>query len=190
MTDSKKMDSKEALTQEELLDILAERFHDHKERHPEITWNKVAEVLRSNQELLETVAAMEESGGEPDVVAPFLDKRMVFADCSAESPVGRRSLCYDETALAGRKKNPPKGSAEGMAQNIGITILNEEEYRCLQEKVAMDQKTSSWVLAPTSVRDLGGGLFGDLRYGRVFIYHNGADSYYNSRGFRGYVTIY
>lgn len=173
-----------------LLEKLEDRFIQHTERHPALEWSVVEARLLEAADRLAVIREMENSGGEPDLV--FLDEdrsRFFYVDCSAETPVGRRSLCYDEAALQARKKNPPLASAESMARDIGIQILNEEQYRRLQLVGPFDQKTSSWLATEKELRDLGGALFGDYRYGRVFTYHNGADSYYGSRGFRGYIEI-
>ncbi len=174
--------------------ILRERFEENKNRHLNIKWDEVLKnlekTLENSPNKISSLLAMEESGGEPDVIAQDSNtKEYVFCDCSPESPSGRRSLCYDEAALNSRKKNKPIGSATGMAQEMGIELLDENHYYELQKLGAFDTKTSSWVKAPKEVRDLGGGLFGDFRYGRTFIYHNGAESYYASRGFRGMVRI-
>lgn len=170
---------------QELLEALEARFEDHMSRHPGVQWTKVRARLEAKPEALWSLHQMEKTGGEPDVV--HQDKRTgecLIYDCSAESPRGRRSYCYDEEALAARKKHKPKGSAVGMATAMGAVLLNEEHYRRLQDLGEFDAKTSSWLQTPPEVRGLGGAIFGDYRYGRVFIFHNGADSYYASRGFR------
>lgn len=173
-----------------LLQILEKRFEENRERHPNLEWEGIKNKLQKNPDKLQTLYMMEESGGEPDVIGQDpKTKEYIFCDCSPESPKGRRSLCYDEAALESRKQNKPKGSALGMAKEIGINMLDEEQYHELQDLGVFDTKTSSWVKTPNDVRDLGGGLFGDKRYGRTFIYHNGAESYYASRGFRGVLRV-
>lgn len=168
-----------------LLEALRDRFEANPDRHPGVTWTEVAARVESQPERLAVLARMEETGGEPDVLGgPLEDGSFVFVDCSPESPAGRRSLCYDPEALAGRKKNPPRGSAVGMAESMGLELLSEEAYAELQQHGDFDTKTSSWLRTPPAVRDLGGAIFGDRRFGRVFTYHNGADSYYAARGFR------
>ncbi len=173
-----------------LLKTLKMRFANHAQRHPGIAWRHVEVRLLTQPEKLWTLHQMEESGGEPDVV--FLegtDKEPVYCDCIAESPIGRRSLCYDDAALLARKANKPDGSALGLASEMGIEILNEIQYRMLQELHALDQKTSSWVHTPEAIRSLGGAVFCDRRYNHVFLYHNSAESYYGSRGFRGLLRL-
>src|SRR5690554_2980566 len=146
--------------------------------------------LEKSPTKLHTLSLMEETGGEPDVIGyDPKTKEYIFCDCSTESPKGRRSLCYDEAALQSRKEHKPKGSALGMAKEMGIEVLNEEQYINLLRLGVFDQKTSSWIIAPKEVRERGGGLFGDSRYGRTFIYHNGAESYYAARGFRGILKV-
>ena len=174
----------------ELLEVLRERFESNWVRHKGLDWTKVQDKLESNPKKLWTLAEMERTGGEPDVIG--LDKKTdeyIFFDCSAESPKGRRSVCYDPEALASRKEHKPKDSAIGMAANIGIEILTEAQYRELQRLGEFDLKTSSWILTPGDIRKRGGALFCDRRYGQVFLYHNGAESYYAARGFRGSVRI-
>ncbi len=173
-----------------LLATLEKRFNAHAARHKGLTWNDVQKRLESNPEKLVALEKMEATGGEPDVI--WFNKKsneVTFVDCAEESPKGRRSLCFDGVARKGRKEHPPKSSAIEMAKKMGITILNEEEYRGLQEVIACDTKTSSWIQTPASIRQRGGALFMDRRYDAVFMYHNGADSYYASRGFRGSLTI-
>lgn len=168
-----------------LLATLAARFAEHEERHEGLAWNHVQKRLDANPEALLALQAMESTGGEPDVIARDAKTGAVtFCDCSAETPAGRRSLCYDDEALDARKENKPKGSAVQWAEEAGVELLTEAEYRALQELGEFDQKTSSWVQTPDDVRALGGALFCDRRYGRVFVYHNGAQSYYAVRGFR------
>lgn len=188
MTDSKKVRSK--VIKDEILKTLEKRFINHMNRHTGIDWKKILVRLENNPEKTESLMKMEETGGEPDVVG--LDKKTgeyLFMDCSAETPKGRTSLCYDERALKSRKEHKPKGSALGMAEEIGIEILTEEEYRGLQKLGDFDLKTSSWVRTPEEIRKLGGALFCDRRYGHVFVYHNGAESYYGVRGFRGSLRV-
>lgn len=176
--------------QEQLLAVLAERFLANKQRHKGIKWSDVASRLAAFPEKLQSLASMEASGGEPDVIGR--DKKtseVLFADCSPESPSGRRSLCYDDEALESRKEHRPANSAMSMAASMGITLLTEAEYRHLQSLGEFDLKTSSWLLTPAPIRDLGGALFGDRRYETVFVYHNGAQSYYGVRGFRGLLRL-
>lgn len=182
-----KIDEKDKI---ELLDILKTRFEENMYRHEKVLWADVLERLDKNPEKLWPLYQMEKTGGEPDMVVMDLEKdEIYFYDCSVESPIGRRSLCYDEQALEDRKKNKPKGSAMGMAKEMGVDIISEEEYRKLQGIFPFDKKTSSWVKTPDSIRKLGGSIFCDNRYETVFTYHNGADSYYSSRGFRGVLKI-
>lgn len=174
----------------DLLAVLKERFEKNSDRHKGITWNSVAGRLKASTKKLIALAEMERTGGEPDVVG--IDKKsgaILFYDCSAETPSGRRSLCYDREALDGRKEHKPKNSACDMAYELGIELLTEDEYRLLQTLGEFDLKTSSWVLTPSEVRKLGGAIFCDRRFGRVFTYHNGAESYYASRGFRGKLLV-
>ena len=174
----------------EMLSILKARFEKNKNRHKGIDWQRVQAKLEAAAEKLAVLHEMEHSGGEPDVVGyDAKSNEFLFYDCSPESPAGRRSLCYDEDALASRKENKPKGSAVGMAAGMGISLLTEEEYRHLQTLGAFDLKTSSWVKTPESIRELGGAIFCDRRYDHVFTYHNGAESYYAARGFRGRVRV-
>ncbi|MDD4080967.1 MAG: DUF4256 domain-containing protein [Eubacteriales bacterium] len=173
-----------------LLDTLKARFENNMPRHRGVTWDEVLRRLERNPDKLRSLNRMEETGGEPDVVE--MDKKTgepAFMDCAAQSPAGRRSLCFDEAALAARKKNKPEGSAEGMAREMGITLLTEEDYGHLQSLGEFDTTTSSWIQTPTDMREKGGALFGDRRYGRVFFYHNGAESYYAARGFRGKILV-
>ena len=175
---------------EDLLKTLKARFDKNMDRHKGVEWSKVEARLDKNPKKLESLLQMEETGGEPDVVS--LDKKsgeVVFYDCAAESPKGRRSLCYDRAALNARKEAKPKNSAMDVAKEIGITLLTEEEYGELQKLGEFDTKTSSWLLTPPDVRKLDGAIFGDRRYGRVFTYHNGAQSYYAARGFRGALRV-
>ena len=175
---------------EVLLDTLRARFEAHMGRHPDAAWAEVVDHLEANPEKLVALERMEATGGEPDVVGrDAATGELVFVDCATQSPAGRRSLCFDPEALAGRKKNPPAGSAVGMAREMGVTLLTEAEYRALQELGDFDTTTSSWVATPPAIRRLGGALFCDRRYGAVFVYHNGADSYYGARGFRGSLRV-
>ncbi len=174
-----------------LLATLKGRFEKNKERHKGLAWSVVQEKLEAAKpKTLEALFAMEETGGEPDVVG--YDKKsgqITFCDCSPESPKERRSLCYDRKALDGRKENKPRGNAVEMAADMGIDLIDEEQYRALQELGEFDLKTSSWINTPANVRSLGGALFCDRRFGQVFVYHNGAESYYAARGFRGRLVI-
>lgn len=175
---------------ESLLDTLKDRFENNKNRHKEIDWKKVNEKLKSQPEKLWSLFEMEKTGGEPDVIG--YDKKTnayIFVDCAAESPKERRSLCYDKKALDSRKENKPKNSAMAMADEMGVQLLSEEEYRDLQKLGAFDNKTSSWLKTPDNIRKLGGAIFGDFRFGTVFVYHNGAESYYAARGFRGSLRV-
>lgn len=175
---------------EDLLRILKNRFEKNMNRHKSIEWAKVQARLEANPGKLWSLDEMEVTGGEPDVVGH--DKKTgeyIFYDCSEESPKGRRSVCYDGEALASRKEHKPKNSAMDMAAGMGIEILTEEKYRELQELGEFDTKTSSWVKTPVEIRELGGALFCDRRYDHVFVYHNGAESYYAARGFRGALRV-
>ena len=175
---------------EELLNTLKARFEKNMSRHKGLEWAKVYAKLQANTEKLWSLNAMEETGGEPDVVS--YDKKTgeyIFYDCSAESPRDRRSVCYDHEALEKRKEHKPKDSAINMAADMGIEILSEEEYRALQKLGNFDTKTSSWVKTPSEIRKLGGAVFCDRRYDTVFLCHNGADSYYAARGFRGSLKV-
>jgi hypothetical protein len=173
-----------------LLSILKARFEKNIARHKGKEWLNVQAKLEANEEKCPSLNEMETSGGEPDVVG--YDKKTdeyIFYDCSAESPAGRRSCCYDKEAMDNRKENKPKYSAVGMAAAMGIELLTEEEYRGLQQLGKFDTKTSSWIVTPPSIRKLGGALFADYRYATVFVYHNGAESYYAARGFRGSLRV-
>lgn len=175
---------------EELLNKLKLRFEKNMKRHKGLEWTKIQAKLEANPEKLWSLNEMELTEGEPDVVG--FDKKTgeyVFYDCSAESPKGRRSVCYDHEALRSRKEHKPKDSALGMAADMGIEILTEEEYLDVQKLGPFDSKTSSWVKTPADIRSLGGAINGDYRYGRAFIYHNGAESYYAARGFRGSLRV-
>jgi hypothetical protein len=175
---------------EELIEMLKTRFEKNKNRHLDLDWNNVQAKLESNPEKLWSLNEMETSGGEPDVVG-YDEKtnEYIFYDCSAESPKGRRSLCYDGEAWDARKEFKPEGTAMDMAADMGIELLTEEEYRKLQQLGKFDTKTSSWLTTPTDIRKLGGAIFADFRYNNVFIYHNGASSYYAVRGFRGSLRV-
>jgi hypothetical protein len=175
---------------EELLRALKARFEKNMNRHKGLEWAKVQAKLESNTEKLWSLNEMERTGGEPDVVGH--DKttgEYIFYDCSAESPKGRRSLCYDREALESRKEYKPENNAIDMADAMGIEILTEEQYRELQKLGNFDTKTSSWVITPADIRKLGGAIFADFRYANVFVYHNGAESYYAARGFRGSLRV-
>jgi hypothetical protein len=175
---------------EELLRTLKARFEKHMDRHKGLAWAEVQGKLQANAEKLWTLNEMERTGGEPDLVG--LDKKTgeyIFYDCSAESPKGRRSFCYDGEALHSRKENKPKDNALDMAAAMGVELLTEEQYRELQKLGDFDTKTSSWVKTPPAVRELGGALFCDRRFDTVFLYHNGAESYYAARGFRGWLKV-
>lgn len=168
-----------------LLELLKNRFEKNIHRHKEIDWANVRAKLIKSPDKLWTLQEMENTGGEPDVVAYNKQKdEYLFVDCSAETPKGRKSLCYDREALESRKDHPPKNSAIDLVQEIGAELLTEEQYHQLQQLGEFDLKTSSWLATPEEIRKLGGALFADRRYGRVFIYHNGAQSYYAARGFR------
>lgn len=175
---------------EELLSILKTRFEKNMNRHKGIDWTKVEAKLKAIPQKLWSLNLMEETGGKPDVVG--YDKKTneyIFYDCSAESPIGRRSVCYDNEALESRKENKPLKSAVGMAAEMGIDLLTEEQYRELQRFGKFDTKTSSWIKTPSEIRKLGGAIFCDRRYDTVFVYHNGAESYYAARGFRGSLKV-
>lgn len=187
------MHPQKTLTAEEktaLLHILKTRFEKHPKRHPELLWSDVQTRLEAHPDKLWSLQAMEHTGGEPDVVSIGSPTgELVFLDCAPESPAGRRSVCYDRPALESRKSAAPEHNALDMAAEMGIVLLTEEEYHLLQQFGPFDLKSSSWVLTPPEVRKLGGALYGDCRYGRVFIYHNGAPSYYAARGFRGSLRL-
>jgi hypothetical protein len=179
-----------AAEREVLLATLKARFERHPGRHRGLTWAAVEERLEANPAKLWSLAEMERTGGEPDVVGQDAKSgEIVFCDCAEESPKGRRSVCYDGEALRSRKENRPRASALELAAAMGIEVLDEEGYRELQKMGPFDTKTSSWLQTPASVRNLGGALFGDYRFGRVFTYHNGAESYYAARGFRGALRV-
>jgi hypothetical protein len=175
---------------EDLLTILKTRFEKNIHRHNGLEWAQIESRLEKNPEKLWSLNEMEETGGLPDVVGYDANTgKFIFCDCSAESPKGRRSICYDPEALESRNENKPWNSALGMAAEMGIEILSEEQYRELQKLEKFDTKTSSWILTPTDIRAKGGALFCDYRYGHVFVYHNGAESFYGVRGFRGILKV-
>lgn len=181
------MNSKE---HDSLLDSLRARFEKNMQRHVGLAWPAVQARLERRPDALGALRGMEETGGEPDVIGQDeAAGAIMFYDCSPESPAGRRSLCYDRAAWEARKENKPRSSVEEMAASMGIELLTEEQYRHLQTLGEFDRKTSSWIATPPDVRKLGGALFSDRRYGRVFVYHNGAESYYAARGFRGRLTV-
>jgi hypothetical protein len=173
-----------------LLDVLQARFEGNMKRHPNLTWPAVRARLDAHPAKLAVLEAMEASGGEPDVTGHDAKTgEIVFTDCAAESPAGRRSCCYDLEGLESRKEHRPERSAVEWAQSMGVELLDEAQYRALQELGTFDAKTSSWLTTPADIRKRGGAIFGDWRYGRVFVYHNGAQSYYAARGFRGAVRV-
>lgn len=175
---------------QEFLSLLQTRFTKNMNRHQDVDWPVVQASLTAKPEKLWSLHQMEVTEGEPDVIGQADNTgAYTFLDCAAESPKGRRSICYDQEALEARKENKPKQSALGMADEMGIEILNEEQYRLLQSYGKVDTKTSSWILTPSAIRNLGGALFADYRYGTVFVYHNGAESYYAARGFRGLLIV-
>lgn len=173
-----------------LLEVLKSRFEKNMQRHKNLEWTMVFEKLKTQPDKLRSLQKMEETGGEPDVIV-YDEKsgEIIFCDCSAESPKGRRSLCYDHESLVSRKEFKPENNAVDVAEAMGIELLSEENYRSLQKLGRFDAKTSSWIKTPAAIRKLGGALFGDFRYGTVFIYHNGASSYYAARGFRGLLRV-
>lgn len=189
---NKNANNKELTSQqiEDLLKILKSRFEKNMNRHQSMEWHNVQSRLESNAEKLRSLNEMERTGGEPDVIG--FDKNTgeyIFCDCSAESPKGRRSLCYDRQALDSRKEYKPENSVIDMAAEMNIELLTEEQYRDLQKLWGFDMKSSSWIKTPSDIRKLGGAIFADFRYGHVFVYHNGADSYYAVRGFRGCLKV-
>ena len=182
--------SRIALARDELRRTLKTRFEKNMHRHKGVAWADVQSRLQQEPDALKSLRAMEETGGEPDVIARNKETgRITFVDCSVESPAGRRSLCYDREALDSRKEAKPKGNAVDTAAELGIDLLTEAQYRELQTLGEFDTKTSSWIRTPSDVRSLGGALFCDRRYGKVFVYHNGAQSYYGARGFRGSLSV-
>ena len=173
-----------------MMELLKARFSEHKELHPDLEWSEVEHRLREFPAAIAVLQKMEESGGEPDTIGyDEQTGKLIFCDCAKESPSGRRSLCYDEKALQGRTKNPPSGSTERIAKEIGVSMMTEELYRRLQSLGYFDLKTSSWIATPDDIRSKGGALFCERRYGTVFTFHNSADSYYSVRGFRGYILV-
>ncbi|HSJ65524.1 MAG TPA: DUF4256 domain-containing protein [Gemmatimonadaceae bacterium] len=186
MSTRSKMKSPE---RDDLIQTLKTRFEKHMRRHRGIAWSTVQDKLERNGTALESLRAMEASGGEPDVIGADKSGHITFCDCSAESPKGRRSLCDDEEALDAPKEHKPQGSAVEMAAEMGIELLTEQQYRELQQLGEFDTTTSSWVQTPSDVRSLGGALFCDRRYDKVFVYHNGAQSYYAARGLRGMLRV-
>lgn len=190
---NKSKSNKKKLSQEqgeELLLVLQARFEKNMKRHKDVEWAKVEAKLKANPGKLWSLNEMETTGGEPDIVGQ--DKNTgeyVFYDCSPETPKGRRSICYDHEALESRKEHKPENSAIGMATDMGVEILTEEQYRELQKLGQFDTKTSSWIKTPADIRKLGGAIFADYRYGNVFVYHNGAESYYGARAFRGSLRV-
>jgi len=175
---------------EELFKVLKDRFEINMHRHRGLDWAKVQAKLEANNEKLWSLNEMEKTGGEPDVIDYDKQKdEYIFYDCSAESPIGRRGACYDREALESRKKHKPENTAIDMATDMGIELLTEKQYRALQKLENVDKKTSSWVQTPSDIRELGGALFCDYRFGHVFVYHNGAESYYTARGFRGSLRV-
>jgi len=185
-------DKKELLPeqQKELLQTLKTRFEQNMDRHKHLEWPKVESKLKANPKKLWSLDDMEITGGEPDVIG--YDQKtdeFLFCDCAAESPKGRRSLCYDREALDSRKEHKPQNSTLDVAASMGIEVLTEEQYRELQQLGKFDTKTSSWIKTPAEIRKLGGAIFADYRYGQVFVYHNGAESYYAARGFRGCLRV-
>jgi hypothetical protein len=185
--------TKNSLNKEQSLKLLNQlkvRFEQNPKRHPNIDWDVVAIKLLAAPAKMWNLNEMEQSGGEPDVIGyDATNKEYIFADCSAESPTGRRSICYDREGLESRKENRPEHTAVDMAAEMGIALMTENEYRDLQKLGNFDTKTSSWLQTPANIRQLGGAIFGDYRYGTVFIYHNGAQSYYSVRAFRGVLRV-
>lgn len=187
MQPAKDLDAKQRAA---LLSALKARFEKNMNRHEGIAWAQVQAKLEAHPDKLGSLHEMERTGGEPDVVGHDEQTgEYVFCDCSAESPTGRRSVCYDREGLEPRKEHRPEDSAIDMAAAMGIELLTEEQYRALQQLGSFDTKTSSWLKTPAAIRELGGAIFGDRRYGRVFVYHNGAPSYYAARGFRGLLRV-
>lgn len=180
----------ETVQQHDIIAVLKSRFEKNMSRHKGITWGSVKNRIADQPEKLSTLEEMERTGGEPDVIGQdSVTGEFLFCDCAAETPSGRRSVCYDREGWESRKKARPANNAVDMAAAMGIDLLTEEEYRELQQLGTFDAKTSSWLKTPEAVRERGGALFGDYRYGRVFVYHNGAQSYYGARGFRGLLRV-
>lgn len=189
-TSDQKVSELSAKPRDELLEVLKSRFDENKNRHPGVAWADVKKRLEARAEKLWSVSEMERTGGEPDVVGQDPKTgEYLFYDCSPQSPEGRTSVCYDREALDSRKEHKPENNAMDMAAAMGLELLTEAEYRELQKLGSFDTKSSSWVKAPDDIRKLGGALFGDRRYGHVFVYHNGAQSYYSGRGFRGSLRV-
>ncbi len=175
---------------EELVSTLESRFKEHMDRHPDVDWAEVKRRLDAHPDKLRSLGQMEETRGEPDVVGGKSKAgEFLFVDCSAQSPAGRTSLCYDREALNSRKEFKPRSSAVDLAAEMGVELLTEQQYQELQRFGEFDTKSSSWLRTPPEIRELGGAIFGDRRFGRVFIYHNGAESYYSGRGFRGCLQV-
>ena len=175
---------------EDLLKTLRVRFEKNRDRHPDLEWDKILTKLNASPEKLNSLYEMESTEGEPDLIAYDANKgEYIFCDCSTESPKGRRSICYDSEALDARKEHKPNGNVIDMAKTMGIELLTEDQYRELQTLGSFDMKTSSWIKTPPEIRKLGGALFADFRYNQVFVYHNGASSYYAARGFRGLLRV-
>jgi hypothetical protein len=184
------MPAKEANAHDDLLETLRQRFERHPQRHPVLKWSQVLEKLQADPSHLRVLAKMEATGGEPDVIEWSAGTgEITFCDCSPESPKGRRSLCYDKQARLERKEHAPEGSALEMAAEIGVELITEEAYRRLQTLGEFDLKTSSWLKTPPDIRERGGAIFADRRYDAIFVYHNGVQSYYASRGFRGVLRV-
>lgn len=187
------MPTKKQLTSEQTIEIIAlleKRFEANTKRHPNLRWEQVKTKLEQNKDKLWSLYQMEQTGGEPDVMGHDAKSgEIIFVDCAIESPKGRRSLCYDQAALKSRKTYKPVNSAVNLAKEMGVELLSEDQYFDLQQLGAFDNKTSSWLKTPKAVREKGGAIFGDYRFGRVFIYHNGAESYYGARGFRAFLRI-
>jgi len=187
-----KIDTNRVLTTEQkeaLLEVLTTRFENHMNRHKALLWIDVRSKLESHPNKLWSLNEMERTGGEPDVVCNDSNTEYLFYDCSEESPKGRRSFCYDRQAWESRKEHKPTGNIVDVATDMGVELLSKEEYLKLQQFGPFDTKTSSWLQTPMEIRDLGGAIFGDYRYGHVFFYHNGAESYYAARGFRGLLKV-
>ena len=173
-----------------MIGVLKKRFEDNAARHPDLVWEDVEALLRNNEKATAILQWMEDTGGEPDTIGyDDTTGRIIYCDCSRESPAWRRSLCYDDEALQKRTKNPPAGSVVHQAQEHGLTLMDETLYRRLQSSGIFDTKTSSWIATPDEIRKLGGALFCERRYGTVFTFHNGADSYYSVRGWRGWILL-
>ncbi len=187
------MPTKKQLTPEQALEIIAlleKRFEANTNRHPNLRWVQVKTRLEQNKDKLWSLYQMEQTGGEPDVIGHDAKSgEIIFVDCASESPKGRRSLCYDQSALESRKTYKPANSAVNLAKEMGVELLSEDQYFDLQQLGSFDNKTSSWLKTPRELRDQGGAIFGDYRFGRVFIYHNGAESYYGARGFRAFLRV-